>query len=108
MIYNINPTVDSLGNLLQNSQQRTSLKYNVVYQTVNKRLRKTKMTRNVFKYIFCRCTLFGYLYTFLNFQIEPEFSAGIDPGMAFTPFPSRLLDGTRFKPTTLQIVSPIY
>ncbi len=24
-------------------------------------------------------------YIFLNFQIEPELSAGINPGMAFTP-----------------------
>jgi hypothetical protein len=26
---------------------------------------------------------------------EPELGAGIDPGMAFNPFPSRILDKTR-------------
>jgi len=37
------------------------------------------------------CAPFGYLY-FLSFQLlnEPELVAGIDPGMALTPFPSSL------------------
>jgi hypothetical protein len=30
----------------------------------------------------------------------PELGAGIDPGMALTPFPSRVLDETSFEPTT--------
>ncbi len=34
-------------------------------------------------------------YIFLNFQIEPELGAEIDPGMAFTPFPFSKLDETR-------------
>jgi hypothetical protein len=41
-------------------------------------------------------------YIFLSFQIEPELGAGIDPGMAFTPFPTNILDETRFKPTTFR------
>jgi hypothetical protein len=39
------------------------------------------------------------IYIFLNFQIEPDLGAGIDP---FTPFPSNTLDETRFKPTTFR------
>ncbi len=39
-------------------------------------------------------------FIFLNYQIEPELGAGINPGMALTPFPSSILDATRFKPTT--------
>ncbi len=42
-------------------------------------------------------------YIFLNFQIEPELSSGINPGMAFTPFPFTILDETRFKPTTIRL-----
>jgi hypothetical protein len=38
-------------------------------------------------------------YIFLNFQTKPELGAGFDRGMAFTPFPSSLLDETRFEPT---------
>ncbi len=41
-------------------------------------------------------------YAFVNFQIEPEFCAGIDPGMAFTLFPSSILDERRFEPTTFR------
>jgi hypothetical protein len=42
------------------------------------------------------------IYAFVNFQIEPELGAGIDPGMAFTLFPSSILDETRFEPTTFR------
>jgi hypothetical protein len=35
-------------------------------------------------------------YIFLNFQIEPELGAGIDLGMAFTPFPFSILNETKF------------
>jgi hypothetical protein len=42
-------------------------------------------------------------YIFLNFLIEPELCAGIDPGMAFVPFPSSILDETSFKPTTFRL-----
>ncbi len=40
----------------------------------------------LFKYVFVGVP---HLATnvFLNFQIEPELGTGIDPGMAFTPFP---------------------
>jgi hypothetical protein len=31
---------------------------------------------------------------------EPELGAGIDPGMSCNPFPSSILDKTRFEPTT--------
>jgi hypothetical protein len=41
-------------------------------------------------------------YIFLNFQIETKLCTGIDPGIAFSPFPSSILDETRFKPTTLR------
>jgi hypothetical protein len=39
---------------------------------------------------------------FLNFQIEPELGAGINPGMALTPFPYSILDETRFEPKTFR------
>jgi len=42
------------------------------------------------------------LVFFLFFYNEPELGAGIDPGMALTPFPSSILDETRFEPTTLR------
>ncbi len=43
---------------------------------------------------FCRFAPFGYLY-FTNFSMnEPELGAGIDPCMAFNPFPSSFLDKT--------------
>jgi len=32
------------------------------------------------------------------FYNEPKLGAGIDPGMALTPFPSSILDEIRFKP----------
>jgi len=32
---------------------------------------------------------------------EPDLGAGIDAGMALTPFPSSILDETRFEPTTV-------
>ncbi len=38
---------------------------------------------------------------FLNFQIEPELGAGIDPGI--TPFLSCILDETRFEPTIFRL-----
>jgi len=37
---------------------------------------------------------------FLFFYNGPELVAGIDPGMALTPFQSSILDEMRFKPTT--------
>jgi hypothetical protein len=37
-------------------------------------------------------------YILLNFQIEPELGAGINPDMAFTQSPSSILDETRFEP----------
>ncbi len=39
---------------------------------------------------------------FLFFNNEPELAAEINPGMALAPFPSSILDETRFKPTTFQ------
>jgi hypothetical protein len=57
---------------------------------------------NTFK-IFYVGVYFLATYFFLNFQIEPEFVAGIDPGMAFTPFPSSILDKMRFKHTTFRL-----
>ncbi len=41
-------------------------------------------------------------YIFLNFQIELELCEGINPGIAFTPFPSSILDEMRFEPTTFR------
>ncbi len=47
---------------------------------------------NVF---FCRFAPFSYLY-FSYFSInEPELGAGIDPAVAFNPFPSSILNKTR-------------
>jgi len=37
---------------------------------------------------------------FLFVYNEPELGAGINPGMAFTPFPFSILDETKFEPTT--------
>ncbi len=34
--------------------------------------------------LFCRFAPFGYLYFFSFSMNEPEFGAGIDPGMALT------------------------
>jgi hypothetical protein len=51
---------------------------------------------------FCRFAPFGYLYFSYFSMNEPELGAGIDPGMAFNPFPSSILDKTRFKPTTFR------
>jgi hypothetical protein len=34
--------------------------------------------------------------------MEPELGAGKDPGMAFTPFSSSILDEIRFEPTTFR------
>ncbi len=45
----------------------------------------------------------SYLATcifFLFIIIEPRFGDGIDSGIALTPFPSNILDGTRFELTT--------
>ncbi len=42
--------------------------------------------------VLCWFTPFGYLYFSMN---ERELGAGIDPGMAFNPFPSSILVKTR-------------
>ena len=44
---------------------------------------------------FYRFVPFGYLYFSYFSNNEPELGAGIDPGMAFNPFPSSILDKTR-------------
>jgi hypothetical protein len=45
------------------------------------------------------CALFGYMYFFYFFYNEPELGTRIDdPGMTLTPFPSTILDVTRFEP----------
>jgi hypothetical protein len=44
-------------------------------------------------FFFVRFAPFGNLY--FSYFSEPELGAGIDPGMAFDPFPSRILDKTR-------------
>jgi hypothetical protein len=55
---------------------------------------------------FCTVCFFSYFLLahnyifFLNFPIEPELGAGIDPGIVFNPFPSNKLDETRLEPTT--------
>ncbi len=47
------------------------------------------------KSFFCRFAPFGYLY-FSYFSInEPKLGAGIDPGLAFNPFPSSILNKMR-------------
>ncbi len=45
-------------------------------------------------FFFVRFAPFGNLY--FSYFSEPELGAGIDPGMAFDPFPSRILDKTRW------------
>ncbi len=52
-------------------------------------------------FVFCHFTPFGSLY-FLNFQMEPELGAEIDPDMVFTPLLSSILDEARLKPTTFR------
>jgi hypothetical protein len=54
---------------------------------------------NLLNIFFCWCAPFGYLY-FLYFSNEPEMGTEIDSGMVMKPFPSSLLDETRFEPTT--------
>ncbi len=44
---------------------------------------------------FCWFAPFGYLYFSYFCMNEPELGAGIDPGIAFNPFPSSILDKTR-------------
>ncbi len=41
-----------------------------------------------------------WLPVFSLFSIEPELGTEIDSGMVMTPFPSSILDETRFEPTT--------
>ncbi len=43
------------------------------------------------KNVFCRFAPFGYLYFSYFSMKEPELGTGIDPGMAFNPFPSSIL-----------------
>jgi len=50
-----------------------------------------------FKYIFCVPHVTTCIFLFLN---EPKLGAGINPGMALTPFPSSILDETSFELTT--------
>jgi hypothetical protein len=45
--------------------------------------------------IFYRFAPFGYLYFSYFSMNEPELGIGIDPGMAFTPFSSSILEKTR-------------
>jgi hypothetical protein len=52
--------------------------------------------------VFCRFAPFGYLYFSYFSMNEPELGAGIDLCMAFNPFPSSILDETRFEPTTMK------
>jgi hypothetical protein len=56
-----------------------------------------------FQMVFCRFATFGYLYFSYFYMNEPELGIGIDPGMAFNPFPSSILDKTRFEPTTFRL-----
>ncbi len=53
---------------------------------------------SVLKYSFL-CSFVGlpHLATYIFSMNEPELGAGIDPGMAFNPFPSSTLDKTRFE-----------
>jgi hypothetical protein len=44
--------------------------------------------------VFYRFAPFGYIYFSYFSMNEPELGAGIDPGMAFNPFPSSILDKT--------------
>ncbi len=44
-----------------------------------------------------------FFVSFLFFYNEPELGAEINPGMALAPFPSSILDETRFEPTTFQL-----
>jgi hypothetical protein len=49
----------------------------------------------VFKNVFCLLAPIGYLHFSYFSMNEPELGAGIDPGMAFNPFPSSILNKTR-------------
>jgi hypothetical protein len=48
-----------------------------------------------FKMFFVDLPHFGYLYFSYFSMNEPELGAGIDPGMAFNPFPCSILVKTR-------------
>ncbi len=45
------------------------------------------------------CVPFGYLYFLIFFYNEPEFGVGIDPGMALTPLPSSIGQGSNPRPS---------
>ncbi len=49
----------------------------------------------IFLMFFCRLAPFVYLYFSMN---EAELGAGIDPGMAFNPFPYSILDDLNPQP----------
>ncbi len=66
---------------------------------------------SILTFLFELCPFFKYIfvgvshlatYIFLNFQIEPELGAEIDPDMAFTLYPYSKLDETRVQPTTFR------
>jgi len=48
-----------------------------------------KCVKYFFKYIFLGCPI--WLPVFSYFSNEPELGAGINPGLAFNPFPSNIL-----------------
>ncbi len=48
------------------------------------------------------CAPFGYLY-FLIFYNEPELCVGIDPGMALTPLPSSIGQGSNPRPSDCEL-----
>ncbi len=50
----------------------------------------------------------AHLATCIFLIFQPELGAGINPGMALTPFPSGgILDETRLEPTTFPIVNRV-
>jgi hypothetical protein len=53
------------------------------------------MTNQVFLKLFFWFAPFGNLYFSYFSMNEPELGAGINPGMAFNPFPSSILDKPR-------------
>jgi len=49
----------------------------------------------IFKFFFCY-----WISVFFYYSNAPELGAGIDPGMALTPFPYSILYEMRLEPTT--------
>ncbi len=85
----LSPQCGLLGNLFSVENSNAMILTNLTFATVQ------KLMGIYFLNVFCWFAPFGYLYFSYFSMNEPELGAGIDPGMAFNPFPSSILVLTR-------------